>query len=67
MSRRFESILELFQEQLEVEGYNDEDIERVHKSIALDLPVTTALELMIYMQQMTRRLHTTRPVLECAV
>jgi len=67
MSRRLESILELFQEQLEVEGYDADDIEQVHKSIAPDLPVTTALELMIYMQQMTRRLHTTRPVLECAV
>lgn len=63
MSRRIEQILELFQEQLEVEGYDADDIEQVHKSLQEIKPVT-ALGTLSYMQHFMRRLHITRPVLE---
>jgi hypothetical protein len=64
MSRRIEQILELFQEQLEVEGYDAYDIEQVHKSLSLALPAKSSLECLIHMQHFMRRLHITRPVLE---
>lgn len=66
MSRRIESILELFQEQLEVEGYDADDIEQVHNSLSLALPAKSSLEALIYMQNFMRRLHITRPIKESA-
>ncbi|WLH67233.1 hypothetical protein [Pseudomonas sp. FP2309] len=63
MSRRIEQILELFQEQLEVEGYDADDIERVRASMA-DAKPEGSLECLIHMQHFMRRLHITRPVLE---
>lgn len=65
MSRRIEQILELFQEQLEVEGYDADDIEQV--CLTLGGAPTSSLETLIYLQQFMRRLHITRPVLEKAV
>ncbi len=61
MSRRVESILELFQEQLEVEGYNADDIERVRVSL-LEIKPDTALGALSYMHHFTQRLHFTRVV-----
>lgn len=45
MSRRLESILELFQEQLEVDGYHDEDIEHAFKVATWDKPDLTLADL----------------------
>lgn len=61
MSRRIESILELFQEQLEVDGYDADDIEQVR--LTLGAKPTSTLEGLIYLQQFMRRLHITRPML----
>jgi hypothetical protein len=38
MSRRIESILELFQEQLEVEGYDADAIEQVRRHLYTTMP-----------------------------
>jgi hypothetical protein len=51
---------------LKHQGKGADDTERVYKSIALDLYVISSLEVLIYMQQLMRRLHVTRPVLETA-
>lgn len=65
MSRRIEQILELFQEQLEVEGYDADDIERVRLSLQEIKPLT-ALGTLSYMHHFTQRLHVTRLLKEDA-
>ncbi|MDC7816113.1 hypothetical protein [Pseudomonas sp. BLCC-B112] len=65
MKRRMDQILELFQELLEVDGYNADDIERVRQSLHEIKPLT-ALGTLSYMHHFTQRLHATRLV-EAAV
>lgn len=45
MSRRIEQILELFQEQLEVDGHHPDDIEHACKVASWDCPVKTLADL----------------------
>lgn len=51
MSRRLESILELFQEQLEVEGYDADDIETAHHVYMLDGGLPTLADLPAFLAE----------------
>ncbi|MDP9501566.1 hypothetical protein Q7O60_01040 [Pseudomonas protegens] len=65
MKRRMDQILELFQELLEADGHDADDIELVRQSLHEIKPLT-ALGTLSYMHHFTQRLHATRLV-EAAV
>lgn len=63
MNPSIEQLLTLFQEQLKGDGYDADAIESAFRVCTWDQPpLTSALDVLMCLQQLVRRLHSTRLV-----